>query len=310
MSKFINPLTDYGWKLLFGKEANKAVLIGLLNDILEGEKVIEDLVFLDKEQQPEIRGRRMFVYDIYCRTNTGEHIIVEMQKDSQPFFKDRALFYTAAAIINQGRPGDDWQYKIDAVYGVFFLNFRLPDSRNEVRTNVILANRDTGEMFNDKFRQIFISLPNFKLQEDECKTNFQRWIYVLKNMETLNQVPFTDDIAVMRELKEIISVASMDPEKYDLYQASLKAYRDNLAVITYKVQEGRAEGIAEGMAKERKRSEARIKAAEVKQAKAQAEKVQLETQLLNTAGRLKASGFSIADIMQLTGLSRETIEQL
>ncbi|MDR1004761.1 MAG: Rpn family recombination-promoting nuclease/putative transposase [Prevotellaceae bacterium] len=306
MSKFINPLTDYGWKAIFGRETSKPVLIGILNALLEGEKVIEDLVFLDKEQQPEMSGGRMYVYDIYCRTNTGEHIIIEMQRESQVYFKDRALFYTAAAIVNQGRPGD-WKYQFDAVYGVFFLDFRLSDSHGEVVTDVIMADRKTGEMFNDKLRQIFISLPNFTLQEDECKTQSERWIYVLKNMETFDHLPFTEDIPVMRELEKIIAVTSMDPEQHGLYQASLKAYRDNYAVLSYKVEEGIAIGEA--------RSEAKVKAAEERADKAEAvakakAEAQREQDKLATARTLKASGVSTEIIMHATGLLREAIEQL
>ena len=50
MSKFINPFTDYGFKLIFGREVSKDLLIEFLNDLLEGERVITDLQFLNNEQ--------------------------------------------------------------------------------------------------------------------------------------------------------------------------------------------------------------------------------------------------------------------
>ena len=52
MSKFINPFTDYGFKLIFGREVSKDLLIEFLNDLLEGERVITDLQFLNNEQLP------------------------------------------------------------------------------------------------------------------------------------------------------------------------------------------------------------------------------------------------------------------
>ena len=54
MSKFINPFTDYGFKLIFGREVSKNLLIEFLNDLLEGERVITDLTFLNNEQLPNI----------------------------------------------------------------------------------------------------------------------------------------------------------------------------------------------------------------------------------------------------------------
>lgn len=36
MGKFINPFTDVGFKLIFGQEINKDLLIDFLNSLLEG----------------------------------------------------------------------------------------------------------------------------------------------------------------------------------------------------------------------------------------------------------------------------------
>lgn len=49
MSKFINPFTDVGFKRIFGQEINKDLLIDFLNALLEGERQVKDIQFLDKE---------------------------------------------------------------------------------------------------------------------------------------------------------------------------------------------------------------------------------------------------------------------
>lgn len=60
------------------------------------------------------------------------------------------------------------------------------------------------EVFSDKLRFIFIELPAFTNEEEECITDFERWIYVLKNMETLNRLPFKARKAVFEKLEKII----------------------------------------------------------------------------------------------------------
>ena len=70
MSRFINPFTDWGFKRIFGQEINKDLLIQFLNDLLEGERRITDLRFMDKEQLPETKDQRGVVYDIFCETDT------------------------------------------------------------------------------------------------------------------------------------------------------------------------------------------------------------------------------------------------
>ena len=188
MRRFINPFTDYGFKLIFGREVSKELLIEFLNDLLEGERVIIDLTFLNNEQLPDYPEGRGIIYDVYCTTNTGEKVIVEMQNRSQSNFKERSLYYMSRAIVNQGLVGNNWMFDVKAVYGIFFMNFLLEENI-KLRIDVILSDRETGELFSDKFRQIFIALPCFKKTEEECETNFERWIYVLNNMETLNRMP-------------------------------------------------------------------------------------------------------------------------
>jgi hypothetical protein len=95
---------------------------------------------------------------------------------------------------------------------VFFMNFRLGDSPGKLHTDIVLSDRDTHEVFSDKLRFIFIELPafifielpNFNKEEDECNTDFERWIYVLKNMKTLNRLPFKARKAVFEKLEKII----------------------------------------------------------------------------------------------------------
>lgn len=244
MGRFINPFTDYGFKKIFGQEISKDLLIDFLNDLLEGERVIVDLSFLNNEQLPEWEDARALIYDIYCTTDTGEKILVEMQNKSQAFFKERALFYLSHAVARQGQKGDIWKFDIKAVYGVFFMNFLLKDEM-KFRTDVILADRDTGELFCDKMRQIFLALPVFKKEESECETDFERWIYTLKNMETLQRMPFKARKAVFEKLEEIADVASLNEEEHELYWKSINAYRTYLCVQEASKEEGREEGRAE-----------------------------------------------------------------
>ena len=134
MGRFINPFTDFGFKFLFGREVEKELLIDFLNDLLVGEHVITDIRFLNNEQPPEVKTERGLIYDIYCVTDTGERIIVEMQNREQPYFKDRALFYLSRAITQQAKRGV-WNFQLDAVYGVFFMNFVMDkDMPSKIRT--------------------------------------------------------------------------------------------------------------------------------------------------------------------------------
>ena len=189
MPKFINPFTDVGFKRIFGQEINKDLLIDFLNALLEGERQVKDIRFLDKELLPMYENDRRLIYDVYCTDENGEQFIVEMQNKEHVNFRERTIFYLSQAIARQGEKGVDWRFDLKAVYGVFFLNFMLTDLPRKLRTDIVLADRDTHEQFSDKMRYIFLQLPLFTKEESECDTDFERWIYVLKNMETLQRLP-------------------------------------------------------------------------------------------------------------------------
>ena len=69
MGVFIYPLTDWGFKKIFG---DKELLMDFLNSLLEGERVITELEYLNTEQLSEDYAGRRTVYDLYCKTDTGE----------------------------------------------------------------------------------------------------------------------------------------------------------------------------------------------------------------------------------------------
>ena len=56
MGKFINPFTDVGFKIIFGEEFSKPRLLDFLNALFDGERVIRNLTFLDKEQKAMFDG--------------------------------------------------------------------------------------------------------------------------------------------------------------------------------------------------------------------------------------------------------------
>ena len=123
-------------------------------------------------------------------------------------------------------------------------------------------------------------------EEEECITDFERWIYVLKNMETLNRLPFKARKAVFEKLEKIIDIASLTKEEREKYDESIKVYRDQLVTIAF----AKEKGIEEGMEKGRKEGE---------------KKKQLEI-----ARNMKAKGFAAEDISELTGLPVKEIKEL
>lgn len=229
MGRFINPFTDWGFKLIFGQEFSKDLLISFLNDLLEGEQRITNITFKDKEQLSVTKDMRGIIYDVFCETDKGEHIIVEMQNRYQEYFIDRAIFYASRAIVGQGIKGD-WNYKVAPVYTICFMNFNIEgNTPQKFRTDVTLMDMENNSIFSNKIRLIYLMLPLFNKSEEDCVNNFERWIYILKNMSTFERMPFMARNAVFKKLAEIADVTALSKEDRDKYDESIKIMRDYIA---------------------------------------------------------------------------------
>ena len=284
-SRFINPFTDFGFKRIFGQEINKDLTIDFLNLLLDGERHIADLTIKNPEMQPEREDERLVVFDLYCESDDGTKFIVEMQAARQSFFLDRSLYYQSRAVIAQGEKGKEWDYSLQPVYGIFFMDFTMPGCSG-LRTDVALMDMKTGKVFNSKLRQIYLEMPRFTKEAHECENDFERWLYLIKNMKMLKRMPFKAQRAVWDKLLEVADVSSLNEEEKAQYHRALKNYRDYHNVMATARKEGREEGLKEG------------------------EEIGRKEAVLQNARNFKRLGVSTDIIMQATGLSEKEIQQL
>ena len=87
----------------------------------------------------------------------------------------------------------------------------------------------------------FLQLPLFKKEADECENQVERWIYLLKNMETLSRLPWAAQSAVFKKLESIADVGALSRAERLKYDEALKKYRDTISVLEGARMEGRME---------------------------------------------------------------------
>ena len=92
----------------------------------------------------------------------------------------------------------------------------------------------------------FLQLPLFKKEADECENQLERWIYLLKNMETLSRLPWAAQSAVFKKLESITNVGAMPRVERLKYDEALKKYRDTISVLEGARMEGYKEGLEIG----------------------------------------------------------------
>ena len=107
---------------------------------------------------------------------------------------------------------------------------------------------------------------------------FDCWIYIMKNMNMFEQMPFSEKYPVFRKLAEIGDLRKLSREELALYDEDIKNMRDIYATRKFDEKRGIEKGMAKGKAE--------------------------------VARNLLAMGMSWTQIIQATGLTEDQLKQL
>ena len=243
-TRYINPFTDFGFKKLFGEEPNKDLLLDFLNELLKDEQgPIKEITYLKNEQLGGSQLDRKAIFDLYCTNERGEKFIVELQKTEQKYFKDRSVYYATFPIAEQAKKGD-WNYQLQAVYMIAILDFIFDEDEaepNKYRYDVKLTDITTSKVFYDKLKFIYLEMPKFNKKAEELSSHFEKWMYVLRHLSTLERIPEALQEKIFRKVFEVSELAKLSPEQARSYQNSLKYYRDIKNSIDTAEEKGRRE---------------------------------------------------------------------
>ena len=247
--KYADLLDDDVFKLVFGRESTKDVMIEFLNQVIPDRR-IADLEFIDKEMHPVERDCKGAVYDMFCKTDDGSRIIVEVQRRKQPFYPERALYYSTFQIQRQVEAGAE-EYDFLPVYVVNLLDFEVDkdSSDRKVMSVYRLYEEQSHRLLTDRVTFIFIELPKFNKTIDELDGNILEGMYFcFKNMTVLESRPKVLDHQVFAKIFEASELYNMDKITRDKVLHKMTTERDLRNQMAYARKEAIAEGLAEGRA--------------------------------------------------------------
>ncbi|MEM6842226.1 MAG: PD-(D/E)XK nuclease family transposase, partial [Bacteroidota bacterium] len=172
---------------------------------------------------------RKAVFDLYCENKDREKFIVELQKTKQKFFKDRTIYYSTFPIREQAQRGSDWSFELKAVYTIAILDFVFDsdmEEPNKFRYDVKLTDTETCKVFYDKLTFIYLEMPKFNKPVELLESRFDKWMYVIRNLNKLDRIPSQLRENIFEKLFEVAEIAKFSKEEADAYEESLKSYRD------------------------------------------------------------------------------------
>ena len=249
--KYIDPTSDFGFKKLFGDEANKDLLIDFLNSMLPEQYQIDDLSFNKNDHQFDNKEDRRVIFDIYCKAIRGEYFIIEMQKAPQDYFMNRAIFYTSTSITKQGVKGKKWQYDLKTVFFIGILDFEYDQDLTYWKKRKLLRSfelRDEQAVsLSDKLHYKLLQLPFFKKKPHQLRTRFDKWCYFLRNLESLNHIPNIFKEPIFMKALTSAEIENMEPLEYVAYLADMNAEMDYEMAMAENAAKAEKRGMERGM---------------------------------------------------------------
>ena len=299
--RYIDPMVDAAFKRIFGSEINKDLLIAFLNEIFQGRRYIIDLVYNKNEYPGEIAMEGGAIYDLTCTDQNGAQFLIEVQRGRQKYFKYRAIFYMSRLITSQAPKGrrKEWGYALSAVYLIAILDHPINNGTAENYIHdVCLIDKNTKEIFYEELGYIIIDLCSFVKTEEELDGDLDRWLYLIKHLSKLDEMPETFNNPIFKRLLAVSEYSNLTQKEKIMYDRSMKYKWDNKNVLDFAVNEGMEKGLAQGMDKG------------VELGKVQGNLEGRSEALAIVALKMKMQGYSVEIIQGLTHLSLAEIEQL
>ena len=246
-----SPKIDLVFRKLFGSEENTDLLLSLINGILDCQPRLVNLTIKNPYTLPAYIDEKTSILDVKAMDEFGTWYDIEMQIGEHGFYGKRALYYLSKMYVDQLHTGNDYT-ALKTTIGIHLIDFDyFPDDRYQRR--YVWKDADTDEMLDHlSYQQLyFIELRKFRKEWHELSSLLDRWIAFLNKAAELqrNEVPATlqTEPAIVKAITRL-DVMYFDEKEREIYEAELKARRDDLEELRTATEKGRVEGRAEGRA--------------------------------------------------------------
>ncbi|MDY6443483.1 MAG: Rpn family recombination-promoting nuclease/putative transposase [Bacteroidales bacterium] len=267
---YANILLDDWFKRTFEELPSSKRLLTLLLQELIPERQIVDIKYAPQEHtnpNPDKRGIRV---DVEATDANGTRFLVEMQREPQDFFYERAVYNASHCVIRQLEKGDE-EYEFPPVYFIGLVDFPLHDDPNRVLYRYSLYEDSGDELMTDSLHYIFLELPNCGKALTPEATILDNFCFSMHNMQFLEERPADLRQEIFELLFDAANIATFAPEDKIKYEYAMTTERDIRNQIRY------------------------------------AEKKGMEKEAEQIARRMLKEGDSVEKVMRITGLSAEQI---
>lgn len=285
---------DYVFKRVFSYEGNEDVLIDLLEAILK--RKINSLEVKNPEILPEKGNGKKFVLDIKAQLDDKTVVNIEMQTVNEKNIEERSLVYPSRLISEQLQAGEEYTNLNKAIFiGILDFEYYRRNSYNNIARlrfdeieeeyYVDMGYKVQDELATKYIEMHYIELPKYFKKKTDIRTKLDEWLWL-----------FSGDEGKMSEVKkqnkkiekaiDTLERISLDPKEKQMYE-DIKTEEFLKRV-----------------------SENNIRRESEEIGKAKGKKMGQEEKTKEIVRKMLKRNDAIEDIMEITELTKEKIEEI
>lgn len=279
--RYVDLMSDAGFKAVFADKSNKELLISLLNHILpEGFRVSDIVNYLDRERGVDGVGGKKSILDLVCVDSDGKTFSVEVQRRKEHSFFERCVYYACELYHGNLKVGKRYD-SLRPVHVTAITSFKCPhvdDSlwgTDHAVSNYGMTELRTGELARPTIFLNFVELERFTKGLSECETERDWLFYWFKHGWEHDEAPCAmGGGSFLRSLAKACEVAAFPLEKRREYDKDMLTELDIISQREYAVEEA------------------------------------VTKNLIMVAERMLAKGRNVSEIVEMTGLSEDVVSAL
>jgi predicted transposase/invertase (TIGR01784 family) len=284
--KYTDPTYDWAFKRVFLSEGNEDMLKIFINDVLQGELVVENIINVTIPPKENIDDKTSF-FDIFCEDKSGQKFIVEMQRKGETDFLKRLGYYWGRAYTRQlktNHPYRTLQHVTLVVICDFpILKNLMGDPKRYVERFALYGQESQKKLMGMPPFFSVLDLPAYRKMGFPHQSDLDEWLDFFTCTDRTESEP---KVQVHRpsliKALDLLAYDKLSSEEKDLLEADADRQRRMESTLDYAKEEGVKQGIEKGRQEEQR----------------------------DMVKKMIAAGVPIETVMAVTGLSEDEIPRI
>ena len=272
--KTLSPKLDVVFQALFGEVGNERITKAFLQEILK-EKIDKIELNVNPILRRETIEDKMGVLDVAAKINNKQNVDIEMQMISNEKLPERILYYWARLFSKGIKKGEDYE-KLEKTIAILITNEKI-EKFEKLKYHTewkIFEKENKKEMLTDKLEIHIIQLEKIEERSQESNDKLLDWLYFLINPNSRRVKEKMAENEELKEAKEKLDKITEDARMQQLAWWREKAIYEENTMLNSSYKKGRKE------------------------------------EKLENARKMKEKNIPIETIIEITGLTKEEIEEL